>query len=176
MGSLPEQFEQDDKTHEFMTLLVSNQRKIHAFILSLVPHKSDSEDIMQDTLTEMWKKFDQYESGTNFARWGITIAKFKVLNFRRKTKKSRFSDKFIELLHAESQSSLDTMDARIDTLRECIKKLSSKELKLLRLRYENDLTFRKIASIYGYSHQAICKAISLIHARLVQCVRSRGVS
>ncbi len=175
MGSLPKQFEHDDKAREFMKLLVANQRKIHAFILSMVPHKSDSEDIMQDTLTEMWDKFDQYEQGTNFVGWGITIAKFKVLNFRRKIKKTRFSDKFIELLQAESQSRLESMDARIDALQECTKKLSSKELKLLRLRYEDDLTFRKIASIFGYSHQAVCRAMSLIHARLVQCVRSQGV-
>ncbi len=177
MDCLPKNFEHDDNTREFMKLLVSNQRNIHAFIMSMVPHKNDSEDIMQETFTEMWKKFDQYEPGTNFAGWGITIAKFKVLNFRRKTNKSKlqFNDELLGLLVTESENRLDAMDDRIGALQECTKKLSSKELRILRLRYEDDMTFRQIASIYGYSHQAVCKAVSLIHARLAQCVRSRGV-
>ena len=175
MGDVPKQFDADGRTREFMRLLVSNQRRIHAFVLSLVPHKSDSEDIMQDTLTEMWKQFDKYEPDTSFAGWGIVIAKFKVLNFRRKTKKLQFSEELIERLQAESQRNLESRDSRFEALRECTKKLSPKERKLLRLRYEDDLTFRKIGSIFGYSHQAVCRAMSLIHARLVLCVRSRGV-
>lgn len=167
----------ESRTHEFMSLLIANQHKIHAYILSMVPRISEYEEIMQDTLTEMWVKFNQYEAGTNFSAWGIQIAKFKILNFRRKNCKCKlqFNDHLFELLEAESKTVEKMMKVRLESLKECIKKLSMKELKLLRLRYYDNLTFQSIASLYGYSNQAICKALSLIHARLAKCIESSGI-
>jgi RNA polymerase sigma-70 factor (ECF subfamily) len=51
---------------EFLGLLVPNQRRIQAFILTLVPNVADAEDIYQETLSEMWNKFDSFEVGTDF--------------------------------------------------------------------------------------------------------------
>ena len=70
----------DPKARQFMSILVPNQRRILAFILSMVPNKQHTEDILQETLAEMWTKFEQFEIGTDFAAWGCTIAKYKSLN------------------------------------------------------------------------------------------------
>lgn len=167
-------FENDTNAREFMSLLVQNQRNILAFILSLVPQKNDAEDIFQDTLTEMWKKFGQYESGTNFSAWGTVIAKYKILEYRRRTQKTKihFGNQLLELLQAESSKKVGRLDEYIGALQDCTKRLSSKELDFLRLRYEEDMTFRNIARHTGLTHQAICKAMGRIHARLVRCIRT----
>ena len=162
----------EDEYREFVGLVISNQAKINAYILSMVPQKQDSEDILQDTLIEMWKKYSQFEKGSNFLAWGFTIAKYKILNYRRKKKsnKVQFSDQLLDIFENESESRICAIESRIDKLKNCIRVLSSKETKLLRLRYEDDLTFREIAKIYGYSHQAICRAMAVVHSRLVNCI------
>lgn len=167
--------ESNYKYREFVGLVITNQAKINAFILCMVPQKQDSEDILQDTLTEMWRKYDQFEKGSNFLAWGISIAKFKILNYRRKKKnnKVQFSDQLLTLFENETEGRLCAFESRIDRLKECVRTLSFKEAKLLRLRYEDDLTFREIAALYGYSHQAVCKALAIIHSRLVNCINMR---
>ena len=56
------------RIQKFMALLVPNQRRIHAYILYLVPNSSDAEDILQETLAEIWNKFDDFKEGSNGRR------------------------------------------------------------------------------------------------------------
>jgi len=43
---------------DFISLFLSNQRRIFTFILMFVPNRSDAEDLMQETASWMWKNFD----------------------------------------------------------------------------------------------------------------------
>ena len=83
-----------------------NQKKIYAFIRYLVPSRTDADDILQDTLTEMWNKFHEFREGTNFVSWGLTIARYKIMSFTRKKKpfSLQFSDKTLKLIQKEAES------------------------------------------------------------------------
>ncbi|MHC5160788.1 MAG: sigma factor, partial [Planctomycetota bacterium] len=83
-----------NKTEEFLSLLMSNQRRINSYVLSLVPNMNDADDIMQETITVLWRKFDEFQVGTNFASWGMKVAFYCVLDFRKKKAKDKlvFSD------------------------------------------------------------------------------------
>ncbi len=162
-------------TKRFMSLLVPNQKKIYMFIRYLVPGRTDADDILQETLTEMWNKFDDYQDGTNFVAWGRAIARYKVLSFIQKKKSFgvHFSEKTIHFLQDEACSVQphNTTIERMETLKECISKLPQKQKKLLCLRYEQDMTFDGIAGQFGLSIPAVYKAISRIHASLAKCIR-----
>lgn len=166
---------QNKETRRFMSLLVPNQKKIYAFIRYLVPSRTDADDILQDTLAEMWTKFSEYKDGTNFVSWGLTIAKYKVMSFtsKKRSLNAHFSEKTLHLLQqdAESHQCHSEILERIEILKECTSKLPEKEKKLLRLRYEQDLTLDGIARQFGISIPAIYKAISRIHTSLAKCVR-----
>jgi len=169
--------ERDDKSLEskkFMSFLIPNQRQIHGFILLLVANRTDADDILQDTLAEMWNKFHEYEEGTNFVSWGLTIAKYKVYQFIRKNKSHRlyFDHQILELLQQESASKQGrhTFQETLDVLKECVSKLQSKEKEMLQMRYEQNLTFEGIAAESGVSVPAIFKALGRIHARLARCI------
>lgn len=166
--------DKDPRAGKFMALLVPNQRRILAFILSLVPNKLDTEDILQETLVEMWNKFDQFEIGTDFVAWGCTIAKYKVIEFRRKARNSKvqFNDDLVRTLEIESDRKFKKMSCYIDALQQCTQKLTLKEIGFLKQRYEHDLTLTKIAARTGISFQGVHKAISVIHSKLVRCIRA----
>jgi RNA polymerase sigma-70 factor (ECF subfamily) len=165
-------FEGNDSTKEFVSLLLSNQKQIYLYILSLVVHPSDAEDILQDTLAEMWRGFKEFKAGTNFVAWGKTIAKFKILSYRKKNWNSKllFDDEVMEVLESESDT-LGNLSERLDAMKKCSKKLSEKELYFLQMRYELGLSFIKIASQYGVSKQRIYSIISHIHAKLARCIK-----
>ena len=157
-----------------MALLVPNQRCIHAYILYLVPNSSDADDILQETLVEIWNKFDDFKEGRNFIAWSLTIAKYKILSFRQKNKNSKviFSDHINDLVEGESEKGLSTFQQEVETLKRCMEKLPGKHKRYLLMRYEQGLTFREIASQVGVSMQAVCKSVCCIHASLAQCIET----
>jgi len=162
------------KLKEFMSLLVPNQRQIHAFILYLTTNRADADDILQDTLAEIWKKFDTYQEGTNFTAWALTVARYKVMQFMDKNKPYRFyfEPRLLELLQQEAgaRHTEPYHQDKIEALKECVSKLHQKEKTMLQMRYEHDLTFEGIAGRFGISIPAVYKALSRIHARLARCI------
>jgi predicted DNA-binding protein YlxM (UPF0122 family) len=78
----------------------------------------------------------------------------------------------MRILENESDQKLKNMSCYIDALQQCIQKLTLKEVGFLKQRYEEDLTLTKIASRTGISFQGVHKAISIIHSKLVRCIRA----
>jgi len=162
----------DCKDKDFMGLIVSSQKHIFSYIITMVPNNSDAEDILQDTMTIMWRKFDEFERGSNFVAWGITIAKYRILKYREKTINSKLhlDDDVLELLEKQSGGLLEKLDNRLDVLKNCVKKLTRKESNLIRMRYEKNQSFRTIAASVGLSSTAVFKTISQIHCKLMRCI------
>ena len=52
---------QIDKHERFMRLLVANQPKIYAAIRSLGLRQHDAEDVLQDTASVLWRRFDEFQ-------------------------------------------------------------------------------------------------------------------
>jgi len=94
----------------FMRLFMANQRNIYAFILSLVPNWADADDLMQETATVMWTKFGEFELGTNFLSWGMKVAYFEVLKFRKQRQRNRlqFTNELLETI-AQDAVNIKTM-------------------------------------------------------------------
>ncbi len=167
-------YSRHEDNRRFISLVLSCQKDIYVYILSLVLSSSDADDILQDTLTTMWEKFDEFEPGTNFISWGRTIARYKVMNYIRKNKNSKlqFDSDILSLIESESTQLADMSD-RIDALKACMKKLPVKDLKIMKMRYEQDLTFKKMGLEFGISKQSVYRTVSRIHGALVKCVKHR---
>ena len=161
-------------TEQFLKLLMANDKRIYAFILTLVPGRVDADDLMQETVTVMWRKFGNFEPGRDFVAWGIGIARYKVLEYRKKKRKSqiRFNDNVHALLEADAKNMLCRLDERLDTLQQCLSKLSEKDRKLIGMRYEQDLTAKIISERVGQSIHRVYRNIVRIHDMLLRCVRS----
>ena len=153
----------------FIALLVPNQMRIQAFILTLVPNLSDAEDIYQDTISTMWDKISTFEKGTDFVAWAVTIAKYKVLEFRSRQKKSKlqFTDNIHEKLESAATSKMSIVQDRLDLLKRCIQKLSGKERDLLKMRYSEDLSFQKMSLRIGKTASALYRIMAVIHSKLI---------
>ena len=162
-------------TELFLSLLMRNQRKISSYIRSLVPNFSDSDDIMQETISTMWKKFDQFELGTDFASWGVIIAYYQVMNYRKKKRRDLLyfnEDIFNQICDVAKERYAET-DDRIQMLRECIQKLKHEDQYLLKARYELNYTAKYLAVKVNRSIQYIYKHLSRIHCLLNACVKKQ---
>ena len=67
-----------DVPAELVQLMMKYQRRIFAYIHTLVPDRSDAEDILQEASLTICEKFNEFTSGTNFYSWACQISYWKV--------------------------------------------------------------------------------------------------
>ncbi len=166
-----------DRNEAFVRIFAANQRRIHAFIMMLVPRAADADDIFQEVSLEVWRKFDAFTIGTDFVAWANQFSRFLVLkHFAKQRRLGRlvFDERVLELLAVEAASSLAHADDRLDALRQCLDKLPAKSKNLLAMRYESELkTCREVAARMGRSADAVYKALSRLHDAILECVEGR---
>jgi len=157
---------------QFIELYSREHNKIFLYLLSMVHRQSDAEDIMQQTASDMWRLFDRFEKGTNFASWGIGIAKYRILSYRKKQNKNRLFlsqevyDQVVEELGCDERRS----DKRTNALRGCLKKLKESDRRMLSMHYEDSLSYIRIAEQLNLSKLGIYKVMARIHTNLQRCI------
>ncbi len=165
----------NEQSNLFFSLFMQNQNRIKAYILMLVTNASDADDIMQETASVMWQKFDKFQPGTNFSSWAIRIAINKVMAHRKKMKRSRIhfnSEQFSKILEIAPQI-IDQADARIDHLKRCVEKLPDKDKELIVLHYYQKKTIKSIAAISGRSLHGLYKVMARINNQLMNCINRK---
>ncbi|MCK4628907.1 MAG: sigma-70 family RNA polymerase sigma factor [Sedimentisphaerales bacterium] len=159
----------------FFHLIMANQRQIYGYILKLVPIWNDADDIFQETTKIMWKKFDKFVAGTDFVAWGINIARYNILNFRKKQSQRGnrvvFNSDLMKSIEVKAENADSKTDVRISALQNCIKKLNSHDRWLILLRYEQGMTTRKLADRIGIKIHSLYKIIPKIQNALLKCIR-----
>jgi len=167
--------EQSDRYQQFLRLFLENDRRLYAFIVSILPNLSDAEDVLQETCVVLWEKFDDFTPGTNFLAWSCRIARFKVLKFLEKQYRGplRFTEATLDAIAADAIQMTPQLDARHQALAECMERLNKKDRDLLRRRYQKDATTRAVASQLGRSASAIYKSLSKIHDALFDCIQRK---
>lgn len=164
---------QDTKRRdEFLSLLMQNQTRVYAFILSLVRNYEDADDILQNTAKTMWEKYEESRPINNFVSWGIQIAYYKILEYRRKKRRAcvLFDDSLFETVLSVVQDTERHSHDRFEKLSDCLKKLKPRSREIVELRYYQDLKPRQISKILGLSITNVYKIMSRIHGQLLECL------
>jgi RNA polymerase sigma-70 factor (ECF subfamily) len=168
LGILPE------KSKLFLRLFLQNQRRLYAYILTLLPNRADADDVLQETSLVLWDKFDAVSPPTEFLAWGRRVAYHKVLDFYKKSHRlqTRLSRVFLERIGRAAGEQAETLrlDDRREALAACIEKLSPRDRDLLTRRFADGATTQSTSEQLGRSVDAIYKALSKLREMLYRCV------
>ena len=173
MSETGKQFGNEEESRRFMSLFFPLQKEIYAYIAYHVPRKNDSDDVFQEVAATLLSKFDDYQEGTDFLRWAITVAKYKILSFHRNNNRRRiiFDESSMDKIEGEVLRKIQNLDEESKALKQCLRKLGPKQQALIKCRYDGQMTYRQIAGQFNVSMQSIYKAISRIHKALLKCIR-----
>jgi RNA polymerase sigma-70 factor (ECF subfamily) len=162
---------ENSQYEQFLRLLRLNEKKIYGHILSLIPKRSIAEDIMQDAIVVMWRKFPDYKDDSNFSAWGITIGRYLVMDYYRREGRSvvHFSSEAVQNI-SENVEVFDRYDDRMEALQNCIKKLPEESRQILRLRYQQSHNIKEVAEKIEKPIHNVYKLVSKIHCFLQQCI------
>ena len=159
---------------EFSQKLVGVQKNLYAFILSLLPNRSDAEDVLQETNLILCQKSKEYDPEGNFRSWAFNIARFQVLGHLTKKKRSKiyFSNELVETLASE-EFDASTHQLTQRALQICYELLPDHMREISRLRFKEDLSMKEISKRIQRPIGAISGTLFRIRQNLVQCVRIR---
>lgn len=163
----------DSQVESYLELLNSNERALSAYVHALVHNRADAEDILQGSRLTMWKKFSDFEPGSNFLAWARKIALHQILNYRRsQSRKSVFSTDpvFIEAVAEEIDRQSDQLTERSEALKICLKKLPEAQRKMILFRYYEGCDIAEVASKTGRTEGAAYRLLSRIRKTLNECV------
>jgi RNA polymerase sigma-70 factor (ECF subfamily) len=157
---------------EFILLLTQAQPVIYACIYALLPDPIAAQDILQETNLTLWHKAEDFEPGTNFKAWASRIARYHVLNYRRKMNRERvlFDDALFQELCARQAERTEDLCRFTEALRGCLQKMPVAHQRLLEQRYASGGSVSYLAQIQGKSVGAISQLLYRLRQSLMDCV------
>ncbi len=165
--------EVDQCNQEFLALLGKHELQLASCVHALVPSWHDAEDILQETKLQLWREFHKYQSGSDFAAWSRTVARYVVrTHFKQLQRKplilsSDIADAVLQKIAKTPEQS----DRRLRMLADCVKKLGDDALDLLRRCYVEGRKIKDIAAELGRSLTGTYSALSRTRHDLLECMR-----
>ena len=156
----------------FVRLLVDHEPRLRSYLRGLLPAWPDVDEVVQNASLVAWRKFSEFERGTNFGGWLLTIARFEALKYRRGVARSPlvFSDEVWELLARDPNAEGDARNIRREALEQCLAKLPAAQRDLILKAHAPGARLNEIAQQSGGSEQAFYKTIQRLRATLLECI------
>jgi RNA polymerase sigma-70 factor (ECF subfamily) len=153
-------------------LIAQAQRRLYAFILTLVRREADADDVLQETNAVLWRKRAIFQRESDFMAWAFEIARFQVLAWRGR--QARGADLFEPALLAEIAATALAESVeysrRENALAGCLKKLPENQRGLILRRYQPRVAVKSMAAEMGKSAKALSESLRRIRDTLRECV------
>ncbi|MCB1207496.1 MAG: sigma-70 family RNA polymerase sigma factor [Verrucomicrobiae bacterium] len=161
----------------FVAALTDAQLPLRLYVQSLLPGDFAAADVVQQANTTAWGKREDFEPGTNFKAWIFAIARYEVLNYRKRQARDArlvFSDE-VEQLFAEDLATRDELtERRHEALRGCLSKLRPQDRDLLMHRYDADAgTLDEFADRVGRSVGGLKVTLHRLRNTLLACIEKQ---
>ena len=165
-------YKEAENRKRLMALMTRHQRRIFSYIYTLVPRRSDAEDILQETSLVICEKFDEFEEGTDFVAWACQIAYWRVRYARQKFARAKvlYNQDVLDAVAKTVDRMSDELDSRHEALQVCLKKLNPRDREFLLTRYEPGCGVSEAARQSGRTIAAAYKALTRIRKLLLDCV------
>jgi RNA polymerase sigma-70 factor (ECF subfamily) len=148
---------------------------MYQFVLALVHDFNAADDVLQETASVLWRKFDDFDRSGDFGAWAVGIARLEVYSYLRRQRKEKlvFSGEVVALLADELEDRHARDRVVRDALQYCVGTLDPKDRELVEQRYQPGATTKSVAESLGRSIHSIYRALNRIHTRLFRCIRLR---
>lgn len=151
---------QDDKDYAaflegdqrgFEELVIRYKDHMIYFIQRFGPGFTDAEDLAQDVFVEVLLHQDRYQLGKGFKTYLFTIAHNKAVDWVRKHKREVLTEEYPDEADSFLIEQHVLEQERKEQLRAAIRQLKQEEQKLVLLAEVEELSYKDIAQVMGYT-------------------------
>jgi RNA polymerase sigma-70 factor (ECF subfamily) len=160
---------------EFVAQITRSQRHLHAFILTLIWHPADADDVLQEANLVLWQKAAEFDAARPFLPWAMRICQLQAMAWlkTRARTKQRLDDALLDTIAAEAMAESDELEPRQRALSDCLQRLSDDHRDLIAKRYEPDGCVNDLAAARGSTPNAVSEQLRRIRATLLTCVERK---
>ena len=161
-------------TDSFVRDLTAHQRRIYAYIRSLVWNAADANDVLQNANEVLWVKRSEFTPGSDFGAWAIRVAHFEVLAYRKRALGDRhvYSEELLAKMADSATETAESVSDRGEYLKECLDELEESDRALLCERYQPGAKVADIARREGRSAAAVSQLLFRIRNRVMDCIKT----
>jgi RNA polymerase sigma-70 factor (ECF subfamily) len=163
-----------ERATQFVELLTAHQRKLYAYICTLMFGDSAAIDVLQDTNLDLWARVGDFDFERPFLPWAFGFARNRVSAFRRTQARSRlvFSDEVLDAIDQDCANIASTADVRLVALQKCLEKLNCKQTQLVRDRYLAKTTVKEMAMQLGTTAANVASQLFRARKALAKCIEA----
>jgi len=150
-----------------------------AYARALLGNYTAAEDVVQEAMLVVMKKFDQFREGTSMLAWCRAIVRLEVLRVkqqrrREQTLAERLLDDAIDAAFEELQKARrrDDAESRREALERCLQRVSQRGRRVLEARFVDELSYQQIGERVGMTVEAVRKALFRIKKQVRSCVET----
>ncbi|WP_050030915.1 sigma-70 family RNA polymerase sigma factor [Verrucomicrobium sp. BvORR034] len=173
----PVQKEAEVESRTFDENLALHALALKQYVRSLLPGYHGADDVAQEALVKIWEKKHEFTSGTNFKAWIFTIARFYVMNQRRKLARSPVSNLDDELMDQIDRrwmaEEIRQPEEELQALRQCMSSLNAADQQLLHVRYATKTSLETYAQNEGLSSGSLKARLFRLRETLRRCIELR---
>jgi RNA polymerase sigma-70 factor (ECF subfamily) len=154
-------------------LLLSRRAALLGYINSIMRDVNLAEDVFQEVSIVALRKGAAIQDEAHFGLWFRRAARLECLSIQRKRSREPIllGDALLDMLDEAWQATdADAGDDRLDALRACLQKLTTRSQQLLHLRYVEGRKGVDIAAHLQQPVNSIYVALSRIHRALGNCL------
>jgi len=151
-----------------------------AYARALLGNYTAAEDVVQEAMLVVVKKFDQFQEGTSMLAWCRAIVRLEVLRVKQRrqqerTLAERLLDDAIDAAFDEFQTAQRRDDAQVwhDALERCLGRIPERGRSVLKARFVDELSYQQIGERVGMTLEAVRKALFRLKKRVRWCVETR---
>jgi RNA polymerase sigma-70 factor (ECF subfamily) len=160
----------------FRQLYKAYSRKLYAYALRQLGDPGKAEEIVSDTLYEVWKHPDRFRGESQFSTWLIGVARNKILMAWRSGRREgdhEDIDEMSDVLEGDLEGGFDVLaqKQRQEGVLHCMERLGDEQRECIHLVFYEGLSLGEIAEVQGCPEGTV--KTRLFHARqkLKNCLR-----
>jgi RNA polymerase sigma-70 factor (ECF subfamily) len=160
----------------FAERFVRNSNRLYRYIFCLVPHRTEAEELFQETSLGLWKTWERYRPEIDFVAWACGTAHNVIRSHLRKRKNQPrlladegLLDQLAERRIFEDQS----LEEQQLALRSCLERLPEGQRRIVEEVYGGDRSMKEIAERLSQTPNALYKLLRRIRAALFECAERK---
>jgi RNA polymerase sigma-70 factor (ECF subfamily) len=160
----------------FRELYKAFSRRVFAYALNMVKDHARAEEIVVDTMYEIWRAPTRFRGESQFGTWLIGIARNKALMRLRARRPDEFHDDLDDIAETEAADTPDgfavlAAKQRAEGVQTCMAKLSDDHRECMHLVFYEGLTLAEVAEVQRCPEGTV--KTRLFHARqkIKQCLQ-----
>lgn len=152
----------------FRDLYRGFSRRLYAYVLRQLGDPAQAEEIVADTLYEIWRQPAKFRGDSQFSTWLIGIARNKVLMAFRSRKPDRMHEDIADMadtIAADDPSAFELLaqQQRHEGVRHCMDRLSDDHRECIHLVFYEGLSLAEVAAMQACPEGTV--KTRLFHAR-----------